>query len=124
MKQKRVLGSVPRGLKWIEDIVESPQLEQEVQTAPELPTPEPVHLREALTETPVTASPAPKSSHEGLASGWTRATFIVKEEHLEKLKALSYWERLTIKELMADALGAYLHDKAVAPINKSKKITR
>ena len=34
----------------------------------------------------------------------TRATFIVNEEILEKLKAIAYWERLKIKEVVNEAL--------------------
>jgi hypothetical protein len=45
-----------------------------------------------------------KSSQEGTKEGETRATFIVKEELLEKLKAVAYWERRMIKEVIASAL--------------------
>jgi len=31
--------------------------------------------------------------------------------HLEKLKALAYWERKTIKEVVDEALGSYLKGK-------------
>lgn len=52
-----------------------------------------------------------KSSQEGLSSGWTRATFIVSEDHLKKLKAVAYWDRKPIKDVVAEALGAYLEGK-------------
>jgi len=45
-----------------------------------------------------------KSSQEGTKEGETRATFIVKEGLLEKLKAIAYWERILIKEVVASAL--------------------
>jgi len=45
-----------------------------------------------------------KSSQEGTKEGETRATFIVKEELLEKLKAVAYWDRRMIKEVIASAL--------------------
>lgn len=35
-----------------------------------------------------------KSSQEGTKENETRATFIVKEDLLEKLKAVAYWERV------------------------------
>ena len=52
-----------------------------------------------------------KTTQQGLHDGWTRATFILKKNHLEKLKALAYWERRTIKEVVDEALGAYLKGK-------------
>ena len=45
-----------------------------------------------------------KSSQEGTKENETRATFIVNEELLEKLKAIAYWDRLLIKEVVATAL--------------------
>lgn len=45
-----------------------------------------------------------KSSQEGTKEKETRATFIVNEELLEKLKAVAYWERKLIKEVVDTAL--------------------
>ena len=45
-----------------------------------------------------------KSSQEGTKDNETRATFIVNEELLEKLKAIAYWDRLLIKDVIATAL--------------------
>lgn len=45
-----------------------------------------------------------KSSQEGTKENETRATFIVNETLLEKLKAMAYWERLKIKDALATAL--------------------
>jgi len=45
-----------------------------------------------------------KSSQEGTKENETRATFIVNEELLEKLKAVAYWERRMIKEVIASAM--------------------
>jgi hypothetical protein len=45
-----------------------------------------------------------KSSQEGTKDNETRATFIVNEEILEKLKAIAYWDRLLIKDVIATAL--------------------
>ena len=48
------------------------------------------------------------ASQEGLSGTWTRATFIIKKEHVRKLKslALSRGERLKdiLDEILADAL--------------------
>jgi hypothetical protein len=54
-----------------------------------------------------------KTTQRGLQDGWTRATFILRKHHLEKVKALAYWERKTIKEVIDEALGAYLKEKEV-----------
>jgi len=48
-----------------------------------------------------------KTTQQGLQDGWTRATFILRKDHLEKLKTLAYWERKTIKEVIDEALGSY-----------------
>lgn len=45
-----------------------------------------------------------KSSQEGTKENETRATFIVGEELLDKLKAVAYWERKLIKEVINKAL--------------------
>ena len=45
-----------------------------------------------------------KSSQEGTKENETRATFIVNEDLLEKLKAIAYWDRVMIKEVINTAL--------------------
>jgi hypothetical protein len=45
-----------------------------------------------------------KSSQEGTKENETRATFIINEELLEKLKAIAYWDRILIKEVVNTAL--------------------
>ena len=52
-----------------------------------------------------------KTSQEGLKDGWTRATFILRRDYLEKLKASAYWERKKIKEIIDEALRLYLKGK-------------
>lgn len=54
-----------------------------------------------------------KTSEAGLQADWTRATFIVKKAHLEKIKALAYWERKKVKEIVDEALETYLKDKTI-----------
>ncbi len=49
-----------------------------------------------------------KTSQEGTKQSETRATFIVNEEQLEKLKSIAYWDRLLIKDVVAQALEDYL----------------
>ena len=54
-----------------------------------------------------------KSSQDGLQDGWTRATFILRKDYLERIKASAYWERKSIKEVMDEAMEAYLKGKRV-----------
>jgi hypothetical protein len=56
-----------------------------------------------------------KTTQQGLQDGWTRATFILRKDYLEKLKELAYWKRKTIKEVMDEALGAYLRENRINP---------
>ncbi|OGP54863.1 MAG: hypothetical protein A2162_12480 [Deltaproteobacteria bacterium RBG_13_52_11b] len=57
-----------------------------------------------------------KSSQEGLKDGWTRATFILRKDHLEKIKSLAYWDRKQVKEVMDEALRDYLRCKRIKPM--------
>ncbi len=45
-----------------------------------------------------------KSSQEGTKENETRATFIINEELLDKLKAIAYWDRVLIKDVVNTAL--------------------
>jgi hypothetical protein len=51
------------------------------------------------------------TSQRGLHKGWTRNTFILRKDYLEKIKGLAYWERKTIKDVVDEALGSYLRSK-------------
>jgi uncharacterized protein YnzC (UPF0291/DUF896 family) len=50
---------------------------------------------------------------KGLHDGWTRATFVLRKDYLSKLKAVSYWDRKKMKEVIDEALGDYLKRKKV-----------
>jgi len=52
-----------------------------------------------------------KTTQKGLKDGWIRATFILRKDYLEKLKAIAYWERKRIKEVIDEALRLYLSRK-------------
>ena len=58
-----------------------------------------------------------KSSQEGTKENETRATFIVNEELLDKLKAIAYWERVLIKDVVNTAL-----QEAVAKYEKKNGV--
>ncbi len=57
------------------------------------------------------------SLERGLQDGWIRATFVLRKDYLSKLKAVSYWDRKKMKEVIDEALGNYLKGRRV----KSKK---
>jgi hypothetical protein len=57
-----------------------------------------------------------KTSQNGLRAGWTRATFILRKDRLEKIKSLAYWERKQVKEVMDEVLGDYLKRKRIKPM--------
>jgi hypothetical protein len=54
-----------------------------------------------------------ETSQKGLKDGWTRATFILRKDYLEKLKSLSYWQRRKLKEVVNEALGSYLEGQRI-----------
>ena len=56
-----------------------------------------------------------KSSQIGTKEEETRATFIVNESLLEKIKAIAYWERVQIKDVVDEAF-----EKHVAQYEKTK----
>jgi len=58
------------------------------------------------------------TSEKGLQEGWTRNTFILRRDYLEKIKALAYWERKKVKEVVDEALGSYLKGKKIRPIKR------
>ncbi len=66
---------------------------------------------------------AKDTTEEGTLEGEKRATFIVKEDQLEKLKAVAYWERSKIKDVMSAALEKYLeaYEKKNGPVKKVKR---
>ena len=65
----------------------------------------------------------PNSVDKGLQVGWTRATFVLRKDYLGKLKAVSYWDRKKMKEVIDEALGAYLQGKKIKPVTARKDVT-
>jgi hypothetical protein len=49
-----------------------------------------------------------KTSQIGTKEKETRATFIVNEDLLEKMKALAYWDRMLIKDIVNNAFEDYI----------------
>lgn len=61
-----------------------------------------------------------KTSQLGLPSDWTRATFIVRKDILEKLKDFAYTDRRTVKDVINEALRNYLNGKEVIKRRKTE----
>ena len=53
------------------------------------------------------------TSKDGLEKGWTRATFIVREDLLDQFKDYAWTERMTHKEAMEKILTEFLADKDI-----------
>lgn len=64
-----------------------------------------------------------KTSQIGTKEKETRATFIVNEDLLEKLKSLAYWDRVLIKDIVNNALEDYIarHEKKNGEIKEMPK---
>lgn len=58
-----------------------------------------------------------KSSQEGLQDNFTRATFIVREDLLKKLKDYAYTERETLKDVVNRMLTEFLDGKEIIERN-------
>ncbi|MGZ3539450.1 MAG: hypothetical protein ACXVAB_15645 [Thermodesulfobacteriota bacterium] len=61
------------------------------------------------------------SSEKGLKDGWTRDTFIIRKDYLENIRALAYWERKKVKEVIDEILGSYLGGKRVKPVRNERR---
>jgi len=59
--------------------------------------------------------PKKKTSQEGLRDGYTRATFIVREDLLKKLKDYAYTERETLKDVINYMIEQFLDGKDFCP---------
>jgi hypothetical protein len=60
---------------------------------------------------PHASATSTSTSSRGLPKGWTRATFILRQDLVHKVKRAAYWDRRQIKDLVTEALDAYLVDK-------------
>jgi len=77
---------------------------------------------------PIKRTEITKTTQEGTYEGEIRATFIIKENKLELLKALAYWERKKIKDLLDESIDSLLQTKdpellkkVTEEYNKTKK---
>ena len=72
----------------------------------------------SLPDNPGTPGKPPRgaTTSKGLRPGWTRATFIVREETVQQLKAIAYWDRKELKRVVEEAFSQYLAENPVQPI--------
>lgn len=113
MRKKPRLGSDPLG--WIRDTrkdLEGMPAAEGKQSKHSL------HNKQIKQRIPRTEPKPLNPVKRGLKPGWTRATFIIRDEHLDKVKALAYWDRKEIKEVIDEALRSYLKGKSIKPIKK------
>jgi hypothetical protein len=89
---------------------------QKAETSPETASIQPAKSR--LPEKPpvdiqpprILPNPANDSARAGLQRGWTRATFIIREEYLARLKDKAYWDRKAIKDVLDEILETGLKE--------------
>lgn len=110
--KKGGLGSIPKSLSWIDQMATEPQLAP----AKEEAAPVVKHTKEIMPQ--VEPKTEITSTQKGLPAGWTRATFIVDRKLNDKIKALAYWDRLTVKEIVNEALDKYLQGRNIKPMPK------
>ncbi len=62
------------------------------------------------------------SAERGTKPGEARKTYIVSIEAAEKIDALAYWERKTVREVIGEAIGNYIaaYEKKKGTIKKVK----
>lgn len=73
---------------------------------------------------PQTATRVPtKTTQEGLKENEDRATFIVNLDLLDKVKAIAYWNRTMIKEVVNEAFTQYVekYEAENGPLPTPKK---
>lgn len=58
---------------------------------------------------------------KGLPSGWTRTTMVIRENFLERLKDVAYWERANVKDLFDEILEKFISSREIKPRPKEKK---
>lgn len=98
---KKRLGAIPKGLEWM-----SEQPDGKAKTMP------------LFKNSFDYAIPAAK---RGLQEDLIRATFILKQEYLEKIKSHAYWERLQIKDVFDEMCEQFFKDKKVRSIPDKRK---
>jgi hypothetical protein len=74
--------------------------------------PAPKKTSAAVSGSPIKLPKAPEK--------WIRTTVMIREANHGKIKAITYWEKKGIKEVVDDALKLYLKGLKVKPLPKKK----
>lgn len=98
---KKRLGMIPRGLEWISQPTEINKADLKLNKS---------ILNENLP-----------ASKRGLQQDLIRATFILKQDYLEKIKAYAYWERLQIKDVFEEMCEQFFEDKKIKSVPEKRK---
>lgn len=61
------------------------------------------------------------TSKLGVPPGWRKATVIIRDEYHEKLKDLSYWERIPIKDILDEVLRRFFSSRKTMPLPSKKQ---
>lgn len=96
---KKRLGTVPKGLEWI-----SEETEEQV-----------------IVPAAKTSDVSVSAAKRGLQEDLIRATFIIKQDHLEKIKAFAYWERIQIKDVIEDMCEQFFEKRKIRSIPQKQK---
>ncbi|MBA4392477.1 MAG: hypothetical protein C0407_02885 [Desulfobacca sp.] len=75
-----------------------------------------VKKKPATQKAPAAAAKKPQKAPEK----WIRTTVMIREANHGKIKAITYWEKKGIKEVVDDALKLYLKGLKVKPLPKKK----
>ena len=62
----------------------------------------------------------PIPAYRGLKPGWIRHTLIIRETYLHKIKGIAYWDRKELKDVVDEALKAYLNGRDTNPPHQKK----
>ena len=57
-----------------------------------------------------------KTAKQGLKEGWSRASFIIRDEYLAKIDALAYRKNRQKKDILDEALAQYFKGKKIKPL--------
>ncbi len=99
---KKRLGAIPKGLEWIS------QNEEQGLSAP-------ATAKINLGQFEISAA------KRGLQKNLTRATFIMQQEHLDKIKSYAYWQRVQIKDVLEHMCEQFFKDKVIRSIPEKRK---
>lgn len=113
---KKRLGTIPKGLEWISDqSIEIKPVQEQVKTkAIEQKSSEKKEVNKKYAQ----QEPAAK---RGLQEDLIRATFILRQDYLEKIKAYAYWERLQIKEVFDEMCEQFFKGKKVRSVPQRRR---